>query len=41
MGHSIMALPVPDEVLKARDAAKALDDNSVKQKHAVPDRDSH
>lgn len=41
MGHSIMALPVPDEVLKARDAAKALDDNSVRPKHTVPDRDSH
>ncbi len=41
MGRSVMAIPIPDEVLDAKDAAKAAEEIADKPKHRKPDHDSH
>lgn len=40
MGHSILAIPIPDEALQARDADKAKEDHGEKPKRKAPDRGS-
>ena len=41
MGRSIMAIPVPEEVLQMRDAVRAKEEMGEKPKHKMPERDSH
>lgn len=41
MGRSIMAIPVPEEVLQMRDAVRAKEEMGAKPKHKMPERDSH
>lgn len=40
MGHSILAIPIPDEALQMRDADTAKADHGEKPKRKPPDRDS-
>ena len=41
MGRSIMAIPVPEEVLQMRDAVRAKEEMGEKPRHKMPERDSH
>lgn len=41
MGRSIMAIPVPEEVLQMRDAVRAKEEMGEKLRHKMPERDSH
>lgn len=41
MGRSIMAIPVPEEVLQMRDAVRAKEEMGEKTRHKMPERDSH
>lgn len=41
MGRSIMAIPVPEEVLQMRDAIRAKEEMGEKPRHKMPERDSH
>ena len=41
MGRSIMASPVPEEVLQMRDAVRAKEEMGEKPRHKMPERDSH
>ena len=41
MGHSIMAIPIPDEALQSREAAKAAEEIGGKPKHKRPEHDGH
>lgn len=41
MGRSIMAIPVPEEVLQMRDAVRAKEEIGEKPRHKMPERDSH
>lgn len=41
MGRSIMAIPVPKEVLQMRDAVRAKEEMGEKTRHKMPERDSH
>lgn len=41
MGRSIMAIPVPEEVLQMRDAVRAKEEMGEKPRHKIPERDSH
>lgn len=41
MGRSIMAIPVPEEVLQMRDAVRAKEEIGEKPRHKIPERDSH
>ena len=40
MGHSILAIPIPEEALQTHDADKAKEDHTEKPKRKTPDRDS-
>ena len=40
MGHSILAIPIPEEALQTHDADKAKEDHGEKPKRKTPDRDS-
>lgn len=41
MGRSIMAIPVPEEVIQMRDAVRAKEEMGEKPRHKMPERDSH
>ena len=41
MGRSIMAIPVPEEVLQMRDAVRAKEEMGEKPRHKMPEQDSH
>lgn len=41
MGRSIMAIPVPEEVLQMRDAVRVKEEMGEKTRHKMPERDSH
>lgn len=41
MGRSIVAIPVPEEVLQMRDAVRAKEEMGEKPRHKIPERDSH
>ncbi|WP_270913728.1 DUF5688 family protein [Allofournierella sp. CML151] len=41
MGRSIMAIPVPEEVLQMRDAVRAKEEMGEKPRRKMPERDSH
>ena len=43
MGRSVMAIPIPEETLEAREAAKAKAPEEIggKPKHKKPEHDGH